>query len=94
MTLDKAEIGPTWSVRDVHAPAATPEWARWLDEIGFVHGERVQLVARAFPGGDPLVVRVGQSTFALRCAEAACVRLAAQADPSGPARTVAKEIAA
>jgi ferrous iron transport protein A len=33
------------------------------------------LMARALPGGDPLVVRIGQSTFALRRAEAACVRV-------------------
>ena len=29
--------------------------------------------SRSQPGGDPLAVRVGQSTFALRRAEAACV---------------------
>jgi len=33
-------------------------------------------MARGLPGGDPLVVRIGQSTFALRQAEAACVRVA------------------
>lgn len=36
-------------------------------------GEPVCLLARSLPGGDPLVVRVGASTFALRRAEAACV---------------------
>ena len=35
------------------------------------------LITRGLPGGDPLVVRIGQSTFALRRAEAACVRVAA-----------------
>ena len=30
-------------------------------------------MAKAIPGGDPMVVRVGQSTFAMRRAEAACV---------------------
>jgi ferrous iron transport protein A len=34
-------------------------------------------MARAALGGDPLVVRVAQSTFALRRAEAACVHLKA-----------------
>ena len=33
------------------------------------------VMARGLPGADPLVVRVGNSTFALRRAEAACVRL-------------------
>jgi ferrous iron transport protein A len=63
-------------VVEVDAPAGAPEWGRWLADIGFVPGERVQVMARAPWGGDPLVVRVGQSTFALRDAEAACVRVA------------------
>jgi ferrous iron transport protein A len=33
------------------------------------------VMARGLPGADPLVVRVGNSTFALRRAEAACVHL-------------------
>ncbi len=75
-TLDLASIGHALIVHDVLAPHAAPEWARWLEEIGFVVGEQVMLMARGLPGGDPLVVRVGQSTFALRRAEAACVRIA------------------
>lgn len=75
-TLDLASIGQMLTVRHVQAPRDAPEWARWLDEIGFVVGEQVMLMARGLPGGDPLVVRIGQSTFALRRAEAACVRVA------------------
>ena len=44
-----------------------------LLEVGFLPGERVCLMASCLPGRDPLAVRVGQSTFALRRAEAACV---------------------
>jgi len=82
-TLDLALIGHALTVRQVQAPHAAPEWARWLEEIGFIVGERVMLMTRGLPGGDPLVVRIGQSTFALRRAEAACVRVApaAHADP-------------
>ena len=47
-----------------------------LAEIGFLPGERVAVLARAWPGGDPLVVGVGPSRFALRRAEAACVEVA------------------
>ena len=72
-TLDLALIGQALTVQHVRAPHAAPEWARWLDEIGFIVGEQVMLMARGLPGGDPLVVRIGQSTFALRRAEAACV---------------------
>ena len=79
-TLDQASIGQVLTVSRVQAPEAAPEWSRWLEEIGFVVGEQVTLMARALPGGDPLVVRVGQSTFALRRAEAACVTVAAVAE--------------
>ena len=79
LTLDQTPIGQRCVVRDVHSPTAAPEWARWLDEIGFVPGEQVTLMARGAIGGDPLVVRVGTSTFALRRAEAACVQVEAAA---------------
>lgn len=46
-----------------------------LMEIGFLPGEPVRIVAAGFPGGDPLAVRVGQATFALRRHEAAMVRV-------------------
>ena len=36
------------------------------------------VMTRALPGGDPLVVRVGSSTFALRRVEAACVQVAVE----------------
>ncbi len=74
-TLDMAAIGDALKVEHVQASVVAPEWARWLEEIGFVVGERVMLMARGLPGGDPLVVRVGQSTFALRRAEAACIQV-------------------
>lgn len=75
VTLDSLPTGVPAVVREVWAPAAAPEWAQWLDEIGFIPGERVMVMARSVPGGDPLVVRVGNSTFALRRAEAACIGL-------------------
>ncbi|MBE0547519.1 MAG: ferrous iron transport protein A [Rubrivivax sp.] len=75
LTLDCTMLGERHVVAAVAAPAGAPEWARWLEEIGFIPGEQVVLMARAALGGDPLVVRVGQSTFALRRAEAACVQL-------------------
>lgn len=54
-----------------------------LAEIGFLPGERVMVMARGRPGDDPLVVRVGLSTFALRRAEAACVHVDPVADVAG-----------
>jgi ferrous iron transport protein A len=46
-----------------------------LRDLGFVAGARCEIVARMWFGGDPLAVRIGGSTFALRRAEAAAVRV-------------------
>lgn len=75
LSLDRMALNERHIVASVQAPAASPEWARWLEELGFLPGEQVMLLARGAWGGDPLVVRVGQSTFALRRAEASCVLL-------------------
>ena len=48
--------------------------ARRLAEIGFIPGESIRVLARV-PGGGPIAVRIGSSTFALRRHEASCVRL-------------------
>lgn len=54
--------------------------ARRLRELGFVAGECVEIVAAGPFGGEPLLVRVGFTRFALRRAEAARVLLRAGAD--------------
>jgi len=46
-----------------------------LMELGFLPGESVRVIAVGFPGADPLAVRVGQATFALRRHEAALVHI-------------------
>jgi ferrous iron transport protein A len=46
-----------------------------LLEIGFLPGERVCVIAQGFPGHDPLAVRIGHTTFALRRYEAALIRV-------------------
>jgi ferrous iron transport protein A len=46
-----------------------------LLEIGFLPGETVRVVARSFPRNDPIAVRVGHTTFALRSREAALIRV-------------------
>lgn len=50
-----------------------------LMEIGFLPGETVRIVATGFPGPDPLAVRVGQATFALRRHEASKVLVQVEA---------------
>ncbi len=73
--LDSLPLHAPAVVQQIIAPAAMPDWASWLAEIGFLPGESVRVVARGAMGGDPLVVRIGDSTFALRKAEAACVQV-------------------
>jgi ferrous iron transport protein A len=67
-------------VAAVQPPPGAPEWAGQLRDLGFVAGEQVQLLTRGI-GGDPLVVRVGHSTYALRRAEAACVLILEEQAP-------------
>ncbi|HIE5355294.1 FeoA family protein [Stenotrophomonas maltophilia] len=55
------------SVQDLHANDVI---ARRLRELGFVKGEEVRLVAKGPLGGEPLLVQVGFTRFALRISEA------------------------
>ncbi len=73
--LDRLELHVPALVHQVTPPPDMQDWEIWLAEIGFLPGERVRVIARGAPGGDPLVVRIGDSTFALRKAEAACVQV-------------------
>ncbi|AHY59165.1 FeoA family protein [Stenotrophomonas rhizophila] len=68
------------AVQDLHANDAI---ARRLRELGFVKGEDVRLVARGPVGGEPLLVQVGFTRFALRRSEAR--RILVTAIPAGAA---------
>jgi ferrous iron transport protein A len=46
---------------------------RRLLELGFISGEQFEILAEAWPGRDPFVVRVGNTTLALRRREAESV---------------------
>ena len=54
-----------------------------LTEIGFVPGEAVRIVASGLPGREPLAVRLGHTTFALRRHEAAFIRVTPGAEHHG-----------
>jgi ferrous iron transport protein A len=68
-SLVKGDRGIVSSVGD----AAGSMIARRLLEIGFIPGERVEVIAEIQPGGDPIAVRIGASMFALRRREAQAV---------------------
>jgi ferrous iron transport protein A len=63
-------------VRPAPTPGAARELALRLLELGFVEGEPVRLIAQGHPGREPIAVRVGGTTFALRRFEAAQVLVA------------------
>ena len=72
-------------VQGLHMAAEDGDLLLRLLEIGFLPGERVHVVARAFPAGEPMAVRVGRTTFALRKREAALVRISTTPPVQGAA---------
>ncbi len=46
-----------------------------LLELGFAAGEKIHVVAESFPGRDPIAVKLGNTTFALRRHEAALIQI-------------------
>ena len=61
-------------VRGVGArPSEASALERRLIELGFISGEQIEVLTQASPGGDPFVLRVGDTTFALRRREVATV---------------------
>lgn len=76
-TLRKGDRGVVQQVLEIDAGVVGDQVGasigRRLVEIGFVPGERVQIIEMAWPGGDPMAVRVGSTVFALRRREAQAV---------------------
>ena len=56
--------------------------ARRLCELGFVGGERVEVMAAGPVGAEPLLVQIGYTRFALRRREADRVRVEAEVGPA------------
>lgn len=81
VTLDSLKIGDFAVVTDVVGSQADQsktsfDVIRRLKELGFVKGESVKILHKGYFGGEPLAVRIGQSTFALRRFEAAFIGVA------------------
>ena len=77
ISLDKLPSNLWATVLDVLRPegAEDRELVLRLTEIGFVPGEAVRIVAAGVPGREPLAVRLGHTTFALRRHEASFIRV-------------------
>jgi ferrous iron transport protein A len=85
--LSLADLAPGIVARVIHVASAeegaSAELALRLAELGFLPGELVRIVARGFLSREPLAVRVGTGTFALRRFEAAAIRVAPEPAPQG-----------
>jgi ferrous iron transport protein A len=70
--LSRVGVGQTVIVHEVRIEALQRggDIGLRLLELGFVQGEPVRIVAQGFPGREPIAVRIGSTTFALRRFEA------------------------
>ena len=86
MTLDQWPSHVPARVRDVARPASPEarELVLRLTEIGFVPGEVIHIIATGPFGREPMAVRLGHTTFALRQSEARLVEVEALS-PKAPA---------
>lgn len=76
-TLADLAKGEQACIRFLTAPQDTDQAAlrERLEELGFLPGEIVRVVALSFPAGDPMAVRIGNTTFALRRHEAGMIHI-------------------
>ncbi|WP_250623365.1 FeoA family protein [Pinirhizobacter soli] len=79
MRLSELPRGAPAMVQDVEDAHPADPIAQRLRELGFVSGEPVRIVARGPLGGDPLLVQIGSTRFALRRSEAARVTVSQEA---------------
>lgn len=82
--LDQLGRGATAVVTAVEATSGQDAISIRLEDLGFVPGELLRVISRGPIGGDPIVVQVGFTRFALRRAEAARVYVVDAATPEQP----------
>jgi ferrous iron transport protein A len=73
LPLSRIGVGQTVIVREVRTGVSEHEGGDIglrLLELGFVEGESLRVIAHGFPGNEPIAVRIGNTTFALRRFEA------------------------
>jgi ferrous iron transport protein A len=75
MDLSQLRKGQQGSVLAVRFLKSGDVIAQRLLDLGFVQGEMVRCVAMAPVGGDPMLVQIGHTRFALRGSEAARVEI-------------------
>ncbi|MGH6645666.1 FeoA family protein [Aquabacterium sp.] len=76
ITLDTLPVHVVATIQGIRT--ATKDGAalkRRLMELGFVPGERVEVLRRVLVGHGPMAVRVGTSTFAMRPLESSLIEV-------------------
>lgn len=79
MRLSELSKGASAIVAGVHDAHSSDPIAHRLRDLGFVPGELVRVVAQAPLGGDPLLILIGSTRFALRRSEASRVDVSVEA---------------
>jgi ferrous iron transport protein A len=82
--LSGAGVGQVVTIRAVRTGYSAPiggDIGLRLLELGFVEGESLRVIATGFPNGEPIAVRIGSTTFALRRFEADHVLVSALPRP-------------
>lgn len=59
----------------VESSEHNPDTKKRLLELGFIPGEKIKIIAESFPQHDPFVIKLGNSTFALRRHEAEIIQV-------------------
>lgn len=75
MRLSELSRGVSAVILNVDDVALPDPIAGRLRDLGFVAGEAVRVVANGPFGGDPMLIQIGFTQFALRRAEAARVQV-------------------
>jgi len=84
IALGEARVGFRGHIHQLSVNGASiglpgPELERRLIELGFVEGASVELLHQGLFGGDPIAVRVADTTIALRRREAMAILVTAAA---------------
>ena len=82
IALGDVRVGFRGQIRELAVDVAGtglpgPELERRLIELGFVEGAKVELLHEGLFGGDPIAVRVADTTIALRRREAMAILVTA-----------------
>lgn len=75
MNLDQVPNGQVLRVKRVQSTPQSVELAIQLEDVGFIPGEQVVVLRKNILGGDPMMIRIGTSTFALRKNEASLIEV-------------------